>query len=73
MKQLKGKLPNPNLAKGPGNNTSGPSSFRREIDAAIEGITAIIRKDPKKAARALENWVNHNQAKPLTNQKKKAA
>ena len=49
---------------------SNPTQLRQEVDACIRHITQVIEKDPKKAAKIFEGWLD-TPASP--SQKKRAA
>jgi hypothetical protein len=54
-------------------NPTPLSQLRQEIDAAIREITETVKKDPKKAVKVLESWVNQNQSAKEKGIRKKAA
>ena len=46
------------------------SEFRQEIDTCVRHLTQAIEKDPKKAAKIFEAWLDQA---PKSDQKKRAA
>ena len=67
MKQLKFNKPEAKT----GNAKSTPSTTtRQEIDACVKDLARLIGKDPHKAAKVFESWLDGN-SKPSS--RKKAA
>ena len=55
MKQHKiNPKPQPNVAA----RTQDPKQIRQEIDTFIAHIGEMIKKDPKKAAKIFDSWIN---------------
>ena len=50
--------------------TKNPSQLRQEIDTCVRHITQVVERDPKKAAKIFEAWLQGEQA---IDKKKRAA
>jgi hypothetical protein len=58
------------VAKRPNPATRSGSELRQEIDTSIRFITQAINKDPKKAAKIFEGWMDTS---AKSDKKKRAA
>jgi flavorubredoxin len=63
MKQLKIMTP----AKKSAPTSASSTTTRQEIDEVARKIGKIIEKDPKKAAKAFEAWLQDTRKKPSGN------
>jgi flagellar biosynthesis/type III secretory pathway M-ring protein FliF/YscJ len=53
--------------------TPSPASSKHEIDAALQALTQFIQKDPKKAAKIFESWIDETAKNRQSPARKKAA
>lgn len=59
--------------KNPARATPSPASQKQDIDAALQALTQFIQKDPKKAAKIFESWIDETAHERKTSSGKKAA
>lgn len=74
MKQYKrGAFPVKSSKTQPQSTAPTPAPDKQEIDAAVHKLAELITKDPTKAAKIFEAWLDTSGAAKKNVQKKRAA